>query len=322
MLYYHGINMESVEKRSSGNLELQNSQSPRMVHCIQKIYIQSMSIVKYARRLVLLASFIMLDGVRELIQSQKQSQVAKLVSTTSEKLRRGALWPHRPNRIAPLAMTALCPRTTRDDERRSDSMIDSFSKIEAEIRECRKCKIGEHAHNKVICRGSSKPDVLFIGEAAGAEEDKVGVPFVGQAGKVLNEALQYAGFSEIRFTIVNVLKCRPYYENIIRLKGGTFIRNVVNRQPTNEEVDNCRPFLLRQIKLYKPKMIVSLGNFAQGAMQRVYADGFLSESVVPYEHILHPATCLYLPDSKDEYMAQFKSIGQRAMKIIRESEIE
>jgi uracil-DNA glycosylase family 4 len=112
---------------------------------------------------------------------------------------------------------------------------------------CRACRLCESRHNTVFGVGDPHPDWLIVGEAPGEQEDLQGEPFVGQAGKLLDNMLRAVGLERGRKVyIANVLKCRP--------PG--------NRNPEPEEVAQCEPFLRRQVELLQPKIVIAMGRFA------------------------------------------------------------
>ncbi len=111
---------------------------------------------------------------------------------------------------------------------------------------CPRCRLAETRHRVVFGEGARDADILVVGEAPGEEEDRTGRPFVGPAGKLLDLLLATAGFERERVYICNVLKCRP--------PG--------NRNPRPDEVEACSPYLLRQVELVKPRVIVAFGAFA------------------------------------------------------------
>jgi DNA polymerase len=116
-----------------------------------------------------------------------------------------------------------------------------------EVRNCRACPLGEMRTNPVFGMGNANADVMFVGEAPGAEEDRQGKPFVGRAGKLLDQLLDEIGMNRRDDAfIANVLKSRP--------PG--------NRDPQPEEIEACQPYLERQIQLVEPRVICTLGNFA------------------------------------------------------------
>ena len=111
---------------------------------------------------------------------------------------------------------------------------------------CTKCRLAEGRTNVVWADGNLDADLLFIGEAPGFHEDKQGLPFVGAAGQLLDKLLSEIGLDRSTAAIVNVVKCRP--------PG--------NRDPLPDEIESCRPYLDAQLAHMKPKVIVTLGNFA------------------------------------------------------------
>jgi DNA polymerase len=121
-----------------------------------------------------------------------------------------------------------------------------LSALDADAQGCTKC--GLHAGRNTVVFGIGNPnaDLMFIGEAPGADEDRQGEPFVGRAGKLLTDIIKAMKFTREDVYIANVLKCRP--------PG--------NRNPEPDEVETCSPYLLRQIELIQPKVIVALGSFA------------------------------------------------------------
>lgn len=121
-----------------------------------------------------------------------------------------------------------------------------WTELEAEVRVCTKCSLHKTRTQTVFGVGHRHAKWMFIGEAPGADEDRQGEPFVGKAGQLLNAILFAMGLKREEVYIANVLKCRP--------PG--------NRDPQPEEVAQCEPYLLRQIELIKPKLIVALGRHA------------------------------------------------------------
>ena len=115
------------------------------------------------------------------------------------------------------------------------------------VQGCRACPLGAMRANPVFGMGNADADLMFVGEAPGAEEDRQGRPFVGRAGKLLDQLLAEVGMDRRSDAfIANVLKCRP--------PG--------NRDPLPEEIESCRPYLERQVQLIEPRVICTLGNFA------------------------------------------------------------
>lgn len=118
--------------------------------------------------------------------------------------------------------------------------------LENECENCTKCELHKSRNSVVIDRGNRNAGLMFIGEAPGATEDRLGKAFVGKAGQLLDLALTGLGISEEDIYICNILKCRPPR----------------NANPTDEQARQCMPYLMRQIDMVKPKVIVLLGGQA------------------------------------------------------------
>ena len=121
-----------------------------------------------------------------------------------------------------------------------------LSALDADAQSCTKCGLHEGRNTVVFGVGNSEADLMFVGEAPGADEDKQGEPFVGRAGQLLTKIIEAMQLTRNDVYIANVLKCRP--------PG--------NRDPAPNEVETCSPYLVRQIALIQPKVIVALGSFA------------------------------------------------------------
>ncbi|MBA2312152.1 MAG: uracil-DNA glycosylase [Actinobacteria bacterium] len=167
----------------------------------------------------------------------------------------------------------------RDTERGPDVDIDG---IRNEALSCTKCRLAEGRTQVVWAAGNLDSDLLFIGEAPGFHEDKQGIAFVGAAGQLLDKLLAEIGLDRSTAAIVNVIKCRP--------PG--------NRDPQPDEIESCRPYLEAQLAHMRPKVIVTLGNFAtrfilqeQIGITRARGQKYsrLGATVVP---TFHPAAAL------------------------------
>ncbi len=121
-----------------------------------------------------------------------------------------------------------------------------LEEIEKEIKSCKRCELWKYKINYVPGEGNPKAKVVLIGEAPGREEDLQGRPFVGRAGRYLTEVLNKLGVSREDVYITNVLKCRPPN----------------NRDPLPEEIEACKPYLMKQLEAIKPDTIVCLGRFS------------------------------------------------------------
>ena len=166
---------------------------------------------------------------------------------------------------------------------------DDLQAYAASVANCSKCRLAQGRTQVVFGSGSPHAELMFVGEAPGFHEDKQGIPFVGQAGKLLERLLAGIGLQREDVYIANVLKCRP--------PG--------NRDPQPDEIESCEPHLFRQIELIEPAVIATLGNFAtkllsgrplgitrvHGQEQRLTIAG---RSVLLYP-LYHPAAALYTP---------------------------
>jgi uracil-DNA glycosylase len=154
---------------------------------------------------------------------------------------------------------------------------------------CTRCRLSQTRTQVVFGVGDPRADLMFVGEAPGFHEDKQGLPFVGQAGKLLDKLLAGIGLGRSQVYVANVLKCRP--------PG--------NRDPAPDEIESCEPHLFRQIELIEPRVVATLGNFAtkllsgkQTGITRVH--GVEQETTVGGRQVLlyplyHPAAALYTP---------------------------
>jgi uracil-DNA glycosylase family 4 len=162
--------------------------------------------------------------------------------------------------------------------------------IREDIGDCTRCRLHKGRTNIVFGVGNMDADIMFVGEGPGADEDAQGEPFVGRAGQLLNNMITAMGISREDVYIANVVKCRP--------PG--------NRTPETDECDTCSPFLLRQIEVIKPKVIVALGataaknlllvNDSMGNLRGRWYDFKGARLAVTY----HPAYLLRDPRQKAE----------------------
>ncbi|MFW6255547.1 MAG: uracil-DNA glycosylase, partial [Candidatus Sumerlaeota bacterium] len=123
---------------------------------------------------------------------------------------------------------------------------DQLEQLRADAVQCQKCRLCEERTHVVFGEGNPNAGIMFIGEAPGADEDRQARPFVGRAGKLLNQMMEEVGLKREDVFIGNMLKCRP--------PG--------NRDPQPDELDTCEPWLLSQIDLIQPSIIITLGRFA------------------------------------------------------------
>jgi DNA polymerase len=171
-----------------------------------------------------------------------------------------------------------------------------------EARACERCPLHETRTQVVFGAGNADADLMFVGEAPGQQEDLQGLPFVGRAGKLLDQLLEEVGLSREEVFIANVLKSRP--------PG--------NRDPQPEEISACRPYLDRQIELIEPNVICTLGNFATKLLTRsprgitqvrgkpqVHEVGGRTLRVYP---LFHPAAALRTPRVQEELREDFAGL--------------
>lgn len=170
---------------------------------------------------------------------------------------------------------------------------DALVELYREVVKCARCPLAETRTKAVFGAGNADADLMFVGEAPGAEEDRQGLPFVGRAGQLLSELLGGIGLTREDVFICNVLKSRP--------PG--------NRDPLPAEIEACQPYLWRQIELIQPRVIVTLGNFATKLLTgspvgitrvrgtpQVHTLGGRAVFLMP---MLHPAAALRTPAMKD-----------------------
>lgn len=167
------------------------------------------------------------------------------------------------------------------------SSLDELNKL---ICKCTKCDLHKGRNNFVFGSGNPNAKLMVIGEGPGAEEDKQGLPFVGRAGQLLTDILKAIKFSREEVYIGNIVKCRP----------------PDNRTPFPEEMETCLPYLLKQIDLIKPKMILCLGlTAAKGLLKKKDSLTSMRGQVFDYEGIkvmvtFHPAALLRNPNWKKD----------------------
>ncbi len=187
---------------------------------------------------------------------------------------------------------------------------DSLEAIAAEIDQCTACVLNEGRTNTVPGQGCDQPDILFIGEAPGAEEDKQGIPFVGRSGQLLTKMIEAMGYSRDTVFIANINKCRP----------------PDNRAPSPAEMATCIPFLKRQIALLKPKVIVAMGATAinglvdlpKGMGITKVRGSWLEFEGIPLMPTFHPAYMLRNPNMKRPVWEDLKTVLRHLGKPIPE----
>jgi len=239
------------------------------------------------------------DDIREHLKYYRDLGV--LGATTDPK------WRERKNELV-----ADCGQTEQERTTSPQSATSSFEEaglqtdsatalgaLRAHIGDCTRCKLHTLGRTQVVF-GSGNPnaDLMFVGEAPGADEDEQGVPFIGRAGQLLTKIIEAIELRREDVYIANVIKCRP--------PG--------NRNPEPDEVATCEPFLAQQIAVVRPRVIVALGTFAAHLLLRTDAPisrirGVVHEyqgaSLIP---TFHPAYLLRSPDKKRDVWEDMKKV--------------
>lgn len=166
--------------------------------------------------------------------------------------------------------------------------VSALMKLREEIGDCKRCKLSKQRKNIVFGEGNPEASLMFIGEAPGSEEDIQGRPFVGEAGQLLNRLIIKMGFKREEVYIANIVKCRPPF----------------NRDPEEDEIKTCFPFLERQIEVISPSVIVSLGRISAWTLLRTkipitrLRGKFYDYKGIPLMPTFHPAYLLRNPKDK------------------------
>jgi DNA polymerase len=179
------------------------------------------------------------------------------------------------------------------------SSADALVAVRTEIGDCTRCKLHTLGRRQIVFGvGNPDADLMFVGEAPGGDEDIQGIPFVGRAGQLLTKIIEAINLKREDVYIANVIKCRP--------PG--------NRNPEQDEVETCEPFLFKQVDIIKPKVIVALGTFAARALLRTLDPiSRLRGRVYDYRGAkliptFHPAYLLRNPASKREVWEDMKLV--------------
>ncbi len=180
-------------------------------------------------------------------------------------------------------------------------MISSWEELSDSIKDCKKCGLCEGRTNIVIGVGEHNTNIMLIGEGPGADEDAQGIPFVGKAGQLMNQAFAGLEIDRNKLYIANVVKCRPPQ----------------NRVPTKEEANSCKEYLDAQISLIKPKIIVLLG---ATALQNVLGEEYkitsargkwIEKDGISYLPTWHPAALLRDESKKIQFWNDLKLVSEK-----------
>jgi uracil-DNA glycosylase family 4 len=194
----------------------------------------------------------------------------------------------------------------------SESVESSLRALHERVLTCTLCRLSEGRHKAVPGEGAPSAKTMFIGEGPGKQEDLDGRPFVGRAGKFLDECLQSIGIQREQVFITNIVKCRPTE------KAGSYVKD---RKPTSDEISACQPYLDKQIELLKPDVICTLGDTARSEVFKRFG---LEEDTIGHVHgriflagnvrvvpLYHPAAALYDNSLRQIIMIDFQNLRRQ-----------
>nr|MBC7244943.1 uracil-DNA glycosylase [Chloroflexota bacterium] len=180
-----------------------------------------------------------------------------------------------------------------------EEILSQLTDLYVEIAACQKCALARGRMNTVPGEGPEHADVMFIGEAPGYHENRLGRPFVGAAGKFLEELLASINMRRTDVYICNVVKCRPPN----------------NRDPLPSEIEACRPYLDRQIELVRPRLIVTLGRYSlarflpKASISKVHGVPVKVGDVIVLP-LFHPAAALHQPKYRADIEQDMRKIPE------------
>ena len=189
-------------------------------------------------------------------------------------------------------------------------MTETWQALERECGACHACALADTRTNVVFGDGAADAEILLVGEGPGQQEDEQGVPFVGPAGKLLDDMLEIIGLDRTKVYVANIVKCRPPR----------------NRDPLNVEQDACIGWLRRQTALLRPKIIVCLGRIAAKAIIRedfkITAEHgkWFERGGVQMTAIYHPSALLRDADKRPETFVDLKNIQAKVREICTRTE--
>jgi DNA polymerase len=170
--------------------------------------------------------------------------------------------------------------------------------LERKIKRCKQCKLRQGCKQTVFGVGNQDTDLVFVGEAPGADEDREGIPFVGRAGQLLTKIIEAMGLARDSIYICNVIKCRP----------------PENRDPEPDEIAECEPYLLEQLDVIQPRVMVGLGRIA---VQTLFKNKipitktrgkWLDYHGIPFMPTYHPAYLLRYPAGKADVWTDMQEV--------------
>lgn len=176
----------------------------------------------------------------------------------------------------------------------------NLSELNSICSKCNRCRLHENRTKIVFGEGNPQTDLIFVGEGPGSNEDRLGRPFVGKAGHLLDKMLKAIDLTRDEIYITNIVKCRP--------PG--------NRNPQESEIEKCLPYLRWQVKIIKPKIIVSLGSISAKVLInediKITKDRgrIFTKGKIKFIPTLHPAYLLRNPNAKKDSWEDFKLISK------------
>lgn len=177
-------------------------------------------------------------------------------------------------------------------------MFENINVLKQTIKDCQKCKLCSTRQNIVFGVGNEEAEIMFIGEGPGGDEDKLGEPFVGKAGQLMNKAFDVVGIKREEVYIANIVKCRPPN----------------NRDPEEDEITACMDYLRNQGVIIKPRIVVLLGRIAlQNILGKEYKissvrGNWIEKKGIMYMPTWHPAALLRDETKKIEFLNDLKKI--------------
>ena len=184
-------------------------------------------------------------------------------------------------------------------------MYDKMEDLQKAILNCKSCKLCNNRTNIVFGCGYINADIMFIGEGPGADEDEKGIPFVGKAGKLMNNAFDIVGINREKVYIANIVKCRPPN----------------NRDPQDDEISACINYLRNQVMIIKPKIIVLLGRIAlQNILGKEYKitssrGKWIEKKGILYMPTWHPAALLRDETKKIDFINDLKNVILKKLEV-------
>ena len=186
-------------------------------------------------------------------------------------------------------------------------MYQTSEELENSIKNCQKCNLCKARQNIVFGVGNKNATIMFIGEGPGADEDRLGEPFVGRAGKLMNMAFKMVGINRENVYIANIVKCRPPQ----------------NRNPKEDEATACLDYLRNQVVLVKPKIIVLLGSVAlKNILGKEYGitasrGKWIEKKGITYMPTWHPAALLRDENKKIDFIKDLMLVTERVNQVVK-----